>query len=314
MPDLRRSAMPKSKPPRKKKKLATGAAKSRRQAEQALPPLPDRRAMEGLLAGLTGRHGDTNLEAAQEVMYDAWDAPTKQKRVALARKALRISSLCADAYVLLAEETATTLTKAINLYDKGVKAGEIALGDEAFQHDVGHFWGLLETRPYMRARCGLAQALWAAGQSDDAIAHYRDMLRLNPNDNQGVRYLLAACLLKIERDDDLNALLQEYDGDGTAAWMFTQALACYRRCGDTERSRSLVADALESNAHVPDFLLGKRKLPENAPDYITVGGEDEAATYVLDFGVGWYMTEGAVVWLAEVLPQLSKPERTGTDP
>ena len=83
-------------------------------------------------------------------MYDAWEAPTKRQRLALVRKALKRSPLCADAYVLLAEETAGSVADAIDLYRRGVEAGELAVGPEAFEDDVGHFWGVLDTRPYMR--------------------------------------------------------------------------------------------------------------------------------------------------------------------
>lgn len=300
--------MPKSKPPRKKKS-ATSAAEEKHRTQPALPPIPDRRAMEGYLASLAGHRGESALDAAQEVMYDAWETATKAQRVALARKALAISPLCADAYVLLAEESARSVPEALDIYRKGVEVGELALGKAAFEHDVGHFWGLLETRPYMRARSGLAQALWASGEHEDAIAHYRDMLRLNPNDNQGIRYLLAACFLEMERYDELDSLLADYDGDGSAAWSYTQALAAFRHAGDTERSRSLLADALASNGHVRGFLLGKRKPPRTRPDYITMGGEDEAIEYVRDFGAGWARTPGAVVWLRDTSPRPSKPKR-----
>jgi tetratricopeptide (TPR) repeat protein len=83
-----------------------------------------------------------------------------------------------------------------DLYEMGVRAGERALGEEFFTEEVGNFWGILETRPYMRAREGLANALWALGERDQALAHYREMLELNPVDNQGVRYELADCLLE----------------------------------------------------------------------------------------------------------------------
>ena len=43
----------------------------------------------------------------------------------------------------------------------------------------------------MRARVGLVHALWTAGRRAEAVQHLQDMLRLNPNDNQGVRYTLA---------------------------------------------------------------------------------------------------------------------------
>jgi tetratricopeptide (TPR) repeat protein len=302
--------MPKSKPPRKKKEAARGPGPAKRRAAPALPPLPDRRAMEAHLAVLTGRRRESALDAAQDLMYDAWDAAGKRARVALARKALAISPLCADAYVLLAQETSRSVPEALDLYRKGVEAGELALGKETFEQDVGHFWGLLETRPYMRARSGLAQALWASGERDDAIGHYRDMLRLNPNDNQGVRYLLAACLQAMERHTDLDALLEEYD-DGSAIWAYTQALGSFRREGDTKRSRSLLGVAAASNGHVPGYLLGERKLPRTRPDYITMGGEDEAIEYVRDFGAGWESTPGAVVWLHGTWPLLPKPGRRG---
>ena len=41
-----------------------------------------------------------------------WDAGAKRERIALAKRALDISELCADAHVLLAEEAAKTLVEA----------------------------------------------------------------------------------------------------------------------------------------------------------------------------------------------------------
>lgn len=44
-------------------------------------------------------------------------------------------------------------------------------------------------------RSGLAAALWRLGRHQEAIGHYQAMLKLNPNDNQGIRYVLAGYLL-----------------------------------------------------------------------------------------------------------------------
>jgi hypothetical protein len=38
------------------------------------------------------------------------------------------------------------------------------LGKQAFEEYVGHSWGLLETRPYMRAREGLTVQLSWVGE------------------------------------------------------------------------------------------------------------------------------------------------------
>ena len=157
--------------------------------------LPDRRAMESYLAAIAGQGRDDAIAKAQDIMYDAWDRATSRSRITLARKALAISPLCADAYNLLAEE-AGSVQEARDLYARGVEAGELALGAEGFEEYAGHFWGFLETRPYMRARAGLAIALIKLGDESAAIEHLRAMLKLNPNDNQGIRYLLLGCLLR----------------------------------------------------------------------------------------------------------------------
>src|SRR4030042_2569219 len=105
---------------------------------------------EGVLSDIFEDNGEeTPLKKAQDIMYDAWEVTDPKRRVALARRALEISPDCADAYALLGEETASSLTEALNLYRQGVEAGERALGKDAFEEDVGHFWGTLETRPYM---------------------------------------------------------------------------------------------------------------------------------------------------------------------
>lgn len=239
----------------------------------------------------------------------AWDMPSKRERVALAKEALRISPLCADAYVLLAEEAAASVDAAAELFQMGVDAGAQALGEAAFAENAGHFWGILETRPYMRARAGLAQALWAGGRHEEAVGHYRELLRLNPNDNQGNRYLLAAALLDLDRDADLADLLASYGPESTADWSYTSALAAYRREGDTADARALLKDALSANAHVPRYLLGYKKPPRRTASYITLGGEDEAQEYTRVYAAAWERTEGARDWLAAQAPPMSRTRR-----
>jgi hypothetical protein len=67
----------------------------------------------------------------------------------------------------------------------------------------------------MRARLGLAQTLAALNLAGEAEQHDRALLQLNPNDHQGVRYVLLAGLVRAGRDDETMALLRQYeDGQG----------------------------------------------------------------------------------------------------
>jgi tetratricopeptide (TPR) repeat protein len=265
--------------------------------EGGLPPLPDRRGMEGLMAGLFGGPADDAVSQAQELMYRAWEARDRRRRLALAREALEVSADCADAHVMLAEEAATSLDEAIGYYRQGVEAGERSLGEETFEDCAGHFWGLLETRPYMRARAGLAQCLWTAGQHDEAIAHHRELLRLNPGDNQGIQYTLLACLMELDRSEEALELHRQYADDGTAAWTYSAALLRFRQGGDSKAAREALDAARQANPHVPDLLLGRRRMPSRLPDYVGFGDENEAVAYVADNLAGWHQTPGALDWL-----------------
>jgi tetratricopeptide (TPR) repeat protein len=264
------------------------------------PRLPDRRAMEGLMqqlvAGLQGQaQQDTPLGKAQALMYQAFEERSEKKRIQLAKDALAICPDCADAYNLLAEH-ASSRKETRRLYEQGVAAGERALGAEPFQRDVGHFWGILETRPYMRARLGLAHGLWSSGRREEAVQHLQDMLRLNPGDNQGVRYTLAGFLLFLDRDDDLARLLQQYE-EPSATWAYTQALLAFRQHGDTAEARQLLTQARKTNKHVPLFLSGEKYPPSSQPSYYSPGDENEALNYLGGFLAAWKFTAGAIAWL-----------------
>ena len=258
--------------------------------------------LEALLDGLIGGVGPdappaTPLEEAQDLMYEAWGARGR-RRVDLALRALKISEDCADAYVLLAEETARSVEERMLLFLEGVRAGERGLGPEGFEERVGGFWGLVETRPYMRARAGLGACLWSLGERGEAIAHFQDMLRLNPGDNQGLRSSLANWLLEEGRDAELAELLEAYADDVGADMAYPRALHRFRREGPSKAAEEALAEALEYNPFVPDYLLGRRRLPKRQPEFLGMGDAREAAAYVANSGALWRATEGALEWLA----------------
>lgn len=241
----------------------------------------------------------TPLEQAQDLIYEAFETRSSRKRVQLAKKALKVSPDCADAYVLLAEESAKSLQEAKDLYEKGVQAGERALGEETFEEEAGHFWGILETRPYMRAREGLATCLWELGERQKAIEHYREMLDLNPGDNQGIRYELAGWLLDEELDEELGELLQRYGEDASAFWVYTRALWRFRKEGATKEATAALKEAIEINPYVPLYLLGHKSLPGALPELIGFGDESEAVAYFARALSAWLRTPGALEWLRQ---------------
>lgn len=255
------------------------------------------------------------IQFAQDIMYEAWEAETKKERIKLAKEALSISSDCADAYNLLAEEEAKTLKEATEFYRKGMEAGRRAIGEEIFKNNDGHFWGYTPSRPYMRSRLGYMECLWEAGAYDEAISHAREMLKLNTSDNQGIRYILSAYLADLQRYDELDEFLNkgEHKDDCVTEWFYTRALLSFVKEGDSERANNDLKEALKSNQYVPEYLTGKKPIPQFLPDRITMHSEDEGFCYASRYLEAWKKVSGAIDWLKQkagikIIPKAGRNE------
>jgi hypothetical protein len=127
------------------------------------------------------------------------------------------------------------------------------------------------------------------------------MLRLNPTDNQGIRYLLTDLYLNLNKDGDLQKLIQAYEDDWSAVWLYTRALLAFRKSGATTRANRALQEALEQNQYVPDYLTGRKRIPGILPEVIGHGDENEAITYAAEHLNHWRRTPGAIDWLQNQL-------------
>lgn len=242
---------------------------------------------------------DSPMGRALDLLYEAEDASPKRQLQA-ARKAMKICPECVEAHSLLGD-LAETDGEALAHYLTAAEVGWRNLGDDPRLEYGEHFWLALETRPFMIAKRHLANFLWDTGDVAAAIEHYREMLEFNPNDNQGVRYELANCLLREDRRAELRELLGRYCDDCSPEFAYSAALLAFRDEGDTPHARKLLRAAKKTNKHVLAYLVGKVELPLDVPEYVTLGGKDEAATLAAANLRNWTETDGAVPWIRKVL-------------
>jgi len=236
------------------------------------------------------------INKAEELIDLAWETNDLKKRRQLAQEALQLDPLAVDAYVILGN-AANTYDEAMMFYEQGVQAGEEIFGEEYFQENTGHFWGLIETRPYMRAKYGLAQSLLQLGKGKEAVQHFWEMLKLNPNDNQGIRYELSHILIKHNDDVGFKKLLSLYPDDDGIELVYNEALFFFNKYGESKKANEKLKYALNRNPHVVDYLLDSKKVPQNIPDYYTLGSKEEAIVYVQEGKQNWNNTKGAIPWL-----------------
>jgi tetratricopeptide (TPR) repeat protein len=234
---------------------------------------------------------DTPADRAEALCQQAIET-FGRRRIQLARQALAEDPTHVEANILLAEST-RRVDDRITAFQKVKETGKRRLG-EMMEEAVGHFWGITETRPFMRACHGLAEALHAAGQTNEAIEQYEEMLRLNPNDNQGVRFEVIPLLLAHNRERDAIELLESYREE-TASWHYMKSLVEFRRNGRSAKSKKAIRSAFRANEHVVPLL--QSTAPPLRPDSYALGSPEEAAICIRELAEAWDETEGYMEWM-----------------
>jgi len=259
--------------------------------------------LNNFISNLIGQNLDDLPEStdkkgrSQDLVYEAYEQPVSKAKK-LIKQALELDPNNADAYNYLAS-IEKDIDKAIKQYEKAIKAGEKALGKKFFKEEKGSFWGMIETRPFMRAKAGLADCLYTKKEVDKAIEIYEEMLELNPNDNQGIRYLLSTLLLSKNDFTKFQSFIENNEEEDCAVWNYNNALYQFKKSGQSANSDKELLKAYTSNEYVIDYMLGIKKMPKEQPQYIGRGDESEAISYVYDAWIVWDKTEEAFDWLYE---------------
>jgi len=237
---------------------------------------------------------ETKLNEANEINNQAWEEDDIIKGIKIAYQALEASPFCADALNYLSLYSKLYSEKCF-LSKRAVLVGKEALGELYIKENTGYFWGLLETRPYMRALQGLADCYWHTEDLKPAAEIYQEMLKLNPSDNQGVRYHLGNILILLDRREELDDLLKNYGEEESCFMLYTKALHLYR-LGSADATK-IVQRAIASNKHVYEYLSGEEFMPYREPEHYCWGEPSEAICYVSDAQEAWEKSPDSIEWL-----------------
>jgi tetratricopeptide (TPR) repeat protein len=235
---------------------------------------------------------------AQELVYDAMEAGDPITALELVRRALELDPACTDAQRLMVELMPMETENRVHLLREVVSKAEEGFGQAFLAENTGHFWGVLETRPYMRTLQTLAQLLVDAERLEEAAQVYERMLELNANDNQGARYELLALYLALRRLDAAARLFGKYPGEERFSAVFAWGRVLERwLAGAVEEAGAALARAREHNPFVERYLTGRRKVPQNLPPYYSPGDASEAQVAALELAPAIRSSPEFVAWL-----------------
>lgn len=238
--------------------------------------------------------GFAAFEDAEEHIFSGWDALTQnnlEEAEAHFQSALNDDPWRIDAYngrAAVAEDRGD-LEAAEALYQEGYERAREMLASES--PDAYWWWSELGTRPYMRARAGLASIYWTRKQYRDAINEYEALLHLNPNDNQGVRYVIGPLY---QLAGDLEGALEHYrmyaeeypDDWGDPHHTFSWGLALQQ----SDRSRSALKKWYEGffqNIYIAPLLIDAPLPPENIRHFSNLEYPSYARPYLDTFQSLW---------------------------
>lgn len=190
--------------------------------------------------------------------------------------------------------------EAAQVRDEMILSFECMMGKAWFKQNQGHFWGLHETRPYMMLRARRAEINAINGQFDSAIEELRELMLLNPMDNQGNRYLLASCLAIRHLWQELKALLVEMErmGEYSTFYWANKALMLFALEGGSSAANEAKKELHVTNKHLTSFLTGQKKTPDIPPEMYSPGSKEEVFIYIFCRGKeAWRAVDGALFWL-----------------
>jgi tetratricopeptide (TPR) repeat protein len=243
------------------------------------------------------RQALTPAEQAQDMVYEANQVADLMEAEGLVFDALQLDPECVEAYEFMGERAVSPVAS-LTLFKEGYTLAAKKLGEKFFQQNAGLFWGIHESRPYMRCLKAYGDCLNLLGDPEAALDVYLRMLELNPNDNQGVRDLAGALCLELNQLDQFEKLHQQFEDDHSAFHFFNHALFLFLTQGDTEISRAALQKAKSQNKHVLPLFTSRKELPQ-FPDSHGVGDKNEAIYYAHIAREVWREKPGAMEWLAK---------------
>lgn len=157
-------------------------------------------------------------------------------------------------------------------------------------------WGFLENRPFLRAAQGVLLCHLRLGQRREALAIMEKMLRWNPSDNQGLRFLIGSEYLRAG-DQAKAARFFRDEAANYPPYHFEAGLLHFLQ-GDRIAAATCLRQGFVANAYIAEILCGN---PDPMPLAIWHGSnlaEAETAREYLDHCADlWRKTTDAIPFL-----------------
>ena len=226
---------------------------------------------------------NTILDDAYELLEKAENAKSKTQAIKYAKEAYDMCPNCFDA-VLFQVHLEDNPLKRWKLLNEGLEFEKNRLNNEGYfeKDNIGHFYGIFETRPYIRGLCAKADCLLLDGKVKQAREVCKEILILNENDNMGSRYLLMAIYAYFEEENDMIKLYEKYPEEDLE--MLFPLFILYYKQGNDMKAREYLDSINKANPNFIKFFKGTMKENKDMPyRHYAKGDSSEVIMYFREY-------------------------------
>lgn len=249
---------------------------------------------------------NTPLDDAYELLEKAKNVKTKNQALKLAKKAYETSNECFDA-ILFQVDLEDHFHTQEKMLDEGLAKERKRLEKEGYfdKENIGHFYGIFETRPYIRGLNMKAFNLALSGKLTQAKNICKEILKLNENDNTGIRYLLMAVYAMLEDKKELDKLYKKYPEKNLS--MLFPIFAINYKLGNYGKAKEILKEINKQNPNFIKLFEGTLEDDSKAPEgYYSIGDSSEVSILINDFG---FLIVSMPTIGEFILDTLSKPKK-----
>lgn len=190
------------------------------------------------------------LYEADEYYFDALETNDLDKQEELLEKCLALNPDHLDANILMIINNLPPYFAVPRLQELE-RAEKRKLKKEDL-YEPGRMYGIFETRPYMRCLIHIAQSACDAGMYKIALKYYELILKLNPNDNMGVRYVIPGLYLYYDKRKSLEKLIDFYQEEATEMEIALAFMLIKE--GDVESGINYLLDIYDTNDFYKELI------------------------------------------------------------
>ena len=168
----------------------------------------------------------------------------------------------------------------MKILEEGLENEKSRLKKEGFfeKENIGHFYSIFETRPYIRGLFQKTMHLLEDGKLKKARDLCKEILKLNESDNTGARYLLMAIYATLEEEKEMLKLYKKYKEDNLE--MLFPLFVLYYKLENNEKAIEYLTKINKKNPHFIKFFKGTLK-EDNMPEgYFSPGSASEVIMYM----------------------------------